>query len=153
MKAYLTVCIEAGETCVIVLVILVCIDGIILAAAELSVRALHALRVIARELLDQNVGNRGDHGIDDLPPPQFLQESQMDVDEIPQPREHTLEIRLAQTEVTSQPLGEDLLHRDQHQAVVLLREYELVNVLLPLHLALAVVDEAQRDVAPDRRAP
>lgn len=77
----------------------------------------------------------------------------MDVDQIPQSGKHTLEVRLTETKVPSQSLREDLFHREQHQTMVLLREHELVYMFLSLHLALAMIDEAQRDVTSDRGAP
>lgn len=77
----------------------------------------------------------------------------MDVDQIPQSGKHTLEVRLTETKVPSQSLREDLLHCEQHQAMMLLREHEFIYVFLPLHLTIAMIDEAQRDVAPDRGAP
>lgn len=150
---YLTVANETSETRIVTLIILVRLDGVPMAATKLPVRALHALRVLTRELLDQDVDDGVDHRISTLPLPQLLQEPQVDVDQISQSRKHTLEVRLTQTKVTSQTLCEDPLHGEQHQAVMLLRQYKFVYVLLPLHFALAMIDETQRDVTPDGGAP
>lgn len=149
---YLTMFNETSETR-ISQVILVGFDGVPVAATKFAVRAFHALRIVARKLLDQNVGDRKNHVIDVLPLSQLLQKSQMNVDQILESGKHALEIRLGQTEVPSQSVNKDLLHGEEHQAVVLLREHELVYVLLPFHLPLAVIDKAQRDVASDRGTP
>ena len=69
------------------------------------------------------------------------------------PREHAIEVGGVEMEVSQQAPDENSLHGEEDEAVVLLRQDELVDVLLPLHLALVVVDKAHRHFAPDRRAP
>lgn len=75
-------------------IIFVRFDSVPVAAAKFAVRAFHALRVVARKLLDQNVGDRRNHVIDILPLSQLLKKSQVNVDQIFQSGKHTLEIRL-----------------------------------------------------------
>lgn len=145
---------ESRELRVDLLVLLVRVDGVPVPAAKLPVGALHAAGLVPGELADQYVRDaRHDLGLA-LLPPQLGQELEVYVHEDLQLREHPVEGRAAVVEVALEALDEDALHGQEHEAVVLLREDELVDVLLALGLALVVVDQPQgRLLAAERRAP